>query len=209
MKQYFFRKALALTGSVVLVLTTGLMSAGCSSSTPQATQTSAPPVLKKVNHIGGFGIDKQALFPADLAISQSDYEQFVETTVWKPAEQKSSTTARVRTLGSYISPAADEAQRTATITLQKTSSTKSYYYVFFACKSSDEARLQSEFTITLSKGTEKRSVDMSGVGIPCDGNLSASAMRVSSFPQADSLTVSTKHPDPRISLLVQESNLLI
>ena len=46
------RRFIALTGAVVLSLTTGLITAGCSNSSQH--KDAKPVVLKSVNHIGGY-----------------------------------------------------------------------------------------------------------------------------------------------------------
>lgn len=166
-------------------------------------------VLKSVNHIGGYAIDKTALFPTDKAASKEAYEKVVQDNVWKQAEEDSSQQAHVRTLGLLVSQPSGKFH-TSTITIEKSNSSKNYYYVFFACKSQNGKRFQDDFTITLNKGDERRAVDLKRVGgIPCDGNLSVSAIAVKKFPGADSLTVSAKNAEPRISLLIQESDILI
>ena len=201
------RRCIALTGAVVLSLTTGLITAGCSNSSHQ--KDAKPMVLKSVNHIGGYGIDKTALFPTDKLVSKEAYEKFVQETVWKQAEKDSSQQAHVRTLGSLVTQK-HAPSLTSTTKIAKARSSQNYYYVFFACKSDDPKILQDDFTITLNKGDERRAVDLKRVGgIPCDGNLSVSAFAVKKFPDVDSLTVSAKNAEPRISLLIQESNILI
>lgn len=201
------RRCTALASAVVLSLATGLITAGCSNSSQH--KDAKPVVLKSVNHIGGYGINKTALFPTDKLVSKEAYEKFVQETVWKQAEKDSSQQAHARTLGSLVTQK-HAPSLTSTTKIAKASSSQNYYYVFFACKSDDPKIYQADFTITLNKGDERRAVDMKSIGgIPCDGNLSVSAIPVKKFLGVDSLTVSAKNAEPRISLLIQESDILI